>query len=127
MSRTMLSMSRAMTRRSVRLLDMEYKPSEIAQELNCKPSWVVLAIKHNAPSRKDESGRFWLHGLTFAAWLQTYTAQEKERRHIKPNECYCVGCKKYTSFLPDEELQTRIVGKCPKGHKVSKFKRGKHK
>ena len=131
MAKSMLSISRAMSRRSMRLLDMEYKPSEIASELSVRQDWVLLTIKHGAPARKDESGRYWIHGEKFAAWLWSYTAQEKERARIKPTECYCVGCKKIVEFKADKSLSgkkvgnrllgNRVIGKCPKGHKVSKF------
>jgi hypothetical protein len=123
MGKRMVGISRAMARRSVRLLDMEYKPSEMAQELKCRQEWIMLAIRNDAPHRKDESGRYWIHGEKFAAWLET--TKQKERRKLKPNECYCLGCKKFTTYKTLEKIGTHVTGKCPNGHKVSVFTKGK--
>lgn len=123
MGRRMVSISRTLARRSMRLLDMEYKPSEIAQELNCRQEWVMLAIRNSAPCRKDESGRYWIHGEKFADWLRE--TKQKERRKLKPNECYCLGCKKFTTYKAIEKAGTHVIGECPEGHKVSIFTKGK--
>jgi len=123
MGKRMKAISRAMARRSVRLLDMEYKPSELAQELNCRQEWVMLAIRNGAPHRKDENGRYWIHGEKFAAWL--HETKQKERKRLKPNECYCLGCKKYTTYKVTEKIGAHVIGKCPEGHKISMFTKGK--
>jgi len=119
MGKHMKAISRAMARRSIRLLDMEYKPSEISEELACRQEWVMLAIRNNAPSRKDESGRYWIHGEKFAAWLDE--AKRKERVKIQSNKCYCVGCKKYTIYKVTGRNGNRVSGTCAKGHNISIF------
>jgi hypothetical protein len=123
MGKSMVTISRTMARHSVRLLDMEYKPSELAQELNCKQDWIMRAIRNHAPHRKDEHGRYWIHGEKFAAWL--HETKQKEKKRLKPNECYCLGCKKYTTFLVVEKVGNHVTGKCVKGHRVSMFTKGK--
>lgn len=123
MGKRMQTISRAMARRAVRLLDMEYKPSELAQELACRQEWVMLAIRNDAPHRKDENGRYWIHGEKFAAWL--HTTKQKEKVKLKPNECYCLGCKKYTTFSVVEKHENHVIGTCLKGHKVAMFTKGK--
>ncbi len=123
MGKRIISITRTLSRRSVRLLDMEYKPSEIAQELECRLAWVMMTIRNKAPHRKDESGRYWIHGEKFAAWLDE--TKKKEHRRLKPNECYCLGCKGYTTFTTLEKVGTHVIGKCPKGHKISIFTKGK--
>lgn len=117
--------SRALMRRSLRLLDMEYKPSEIADELSTDPSHILRVIRSGAPARKDSKGRFWVHGLSFAAWLKNAAPKNdnelKARPTIADNEAYCVGCHEITPYTEHRRKGRIVYGTCPKGHKVARF------
>lgn len=117
--------SRAMMRKSIRLLDMEYKPSEIADELGANSHYILSLIAGGAPARKDASGRYWVHGLTFKKWLDDAAPKNieeiKKRPTIADNECYCVTCKKITTYTERMQKGRVSYGVCPSGHKVARF------
>ncbi len=122
MPRKFEAMTRAMARRTVRLLDMEYKPSEIADELACKIEWVKLAIEKGCPVRKDKSGRYWIHGESFARWANNYAPQKAGDKYtMSQGEAYCVACKKVTAYTETARRANVSYGECPAGHKVTRF------
>ena len=122
-------LSRAVMRRSMRLLDMEYKPSEIAEELNITKVQVKRLLTAGAPSRKDIKGRFWIHGTAFVEWLENAAPKKpKDKTTFADNECYCLQCKRVTTFTETNRRHMMIFGVCQDGHKVSRFlssKKGK--
>ncbi len=117
--------SRALVRRSLRLLDMEYKPSEIADELATEPAHILRVIRAGAPARKDSKGRFLIHGESFASWLQNAAPKNdketKARHAIADNEAYCLVCRAYTTYTEYRRVRNVSFGTCPKGHKISRF------
>jgi len=117
--------SRALIKRSLRLLDMEYKPSEIAEELATDPIHILRVLRSGAPARKDSKGRYWVHGTSFASWLQNAAPKNdkelKERYSIADNEIYCLVCKEYTTYTEYRRVNNVSFGTCLKGHKVSRF------
>jgi hypothetical protein len=117
--------SRALMRRSLRLLDMEYKPSEIADELNTNPQYILRLVGSGAPARKDTKGRFWIHGESFARWLADASPKNikelKARPTIAENETYCLRCKAITTYTETTRRRRISFGTCPQGHKVSRF------
>lgn len=112
-------------RRSMRLIDMEYKPSEIAAELNSNVRHILHLVSAGAPARKDESGHVWIHGENFAQWLEDAApkndAEENSRPAVAENECYCLQCRKITVFTVTKRKGSVIHGTCPAGHKVARF------
>lgn len=51
------------------LLWMEYKPSEIAEEIKCNTDTVYKSyIPAGCPHRRDEEGNIWIVGTEFAVW-----------------------------------------------------------
>ena len=124
-------LSRAMMRRSMRLMDLEYKPSEIADELQVTKVQVLRLITAGAPARKDVKGRFWIHGTTFVEWLENAAPKKpKDKTTFADNECYCLQCKQVVVFTETNRRRMIVFGLCPDGHKVSRFispKKGKTK
>lgn len=116
------TLSRAMMRRSIRLLDMEYKPSEVAEELGATKEQVLRLISAGAPARVDGSGRYWVHGDTFVKWLQDAAPKNAKAKHdISEKECWCVKCKKVVTYKETKRKGNVIFGRCPDGHKVARF------
>lgn len=115
-------LSRAMMRRSIRLLDMEYKPSEIAAELQATKAQIIRLISAGAPARKDAKGHFWIHGETFARWLEKVAPKNlKAKTTFLDSECFCMGCQAVTPFTETSRKRHIVFGVCPSGHKVSRF------
>jgi len=117
--------SRALMRRSLRLLDMEYKPAEIAEELSTNPQHILRLVAVGAPARKDAKGRYWIHGVSFARWMTEATPKNdrdlKARPTMAENECYCVTCHAITTYTAHRKKGHVIYGKCPKGHNITRF------
>ena len=115
-------LSRAMMRRSIRLLDMEYKLSEIAAELQATKAQIMRLISAGAPARKDTKGHFWIHGETFAQWLEKVAPKNQKAKTIfADNECFCMGCQNVTSFTETNRRRHMVFGVCPSGHKITRF------
>jgi hypothetical protein len=77
--------------RAQRLLDMMYKPSEIAEELKIKKRGIYdVLIPLGLPHECDKKGHIWLHGLTVREWLETATRGPKH--NLAANEMFCLRC-----------------------------------
>jgi hypothetical protein len=115
-------LSRALMRRSVRILDMEYKISEIAEELGATNEQILRLVLAGAPARKDARGRYWIHGTTFVHWLRDAGPKKPGDKIIFPeNECYCVTCRAMVTFEVLRRKHRMVHGICPNGHKVVRF------
>ena len=115
-------LSRAMMRRSIRLLDMEYKPSEIAEELSASKAQVIRLISAGAPARKDAKGHYWIHGEKFANWLENAAPKtDKDKTVYAENEIYCIACRKITTYTIYRLVKNVAYGECLQGHKVTRF------
>jgi hypothetical protein len=114
--------TRALMHRSLRILDMEYKPSEIAEELGTSKEKILRLISAGAPARKDSKGRYWISGIPFVCWLKDAAPKKNEDKHIfADNECYCVTCRQVVHFTEYRKTHRIAYGNCPKGHKVARF------
>jgi len=116
------ALSRAMMRRSMRLLDMEYKPSEIADELGASKEQVMRLISAGAPVRKDSKGHYWIHGETFVKWLNEAAPKNKRAKNtFADNVCYCVVCHSQVTYIEHRRKGNVSYGTCPQGHNVARF------
>jgi len=77
-----------------RLLDMLYKPAEIAEEIGVHPDTVYRSyIPAGAPTVVDARGKVWIHGLTFASWAsQTITQRRAKRQSLEDGQAWCMRC-----------------------------------
>lgn len=115
-------LSRAMMRRSMRLLDMEYKPSEVAEELGAKKEQILRLISAGAPARKDAKGHYWIHGETFVKWLSDAAPKNgRDKSTFADNECYCLKCRSMVIYVEHRRKGNISYGKCPDGHNVARF------
>jgi hypothetical protein len=115
-------LSRALMRRSIRILDMEYKPSEIAAELGASKEQILRLISAGAPARKDNKDRFWIHGPAFVSWMKDVGPKKLgDKTTFALNECYCVTCRSIVTFEAQRRKRQMVYGRCPKGHKVVRF------
>jgi hypothetical protein len=88
--------SRATMRKSLLLLNMEYKPSELAAELNITDKTIYQTwLPAGLPFRKDSTGHVWIVGATARAWLEAIPTQsaEKPKISLAPGEAFCLTCR----------------------------------
>lgn len=83
----------------VKLLDMEYKTSELADELGVTPKYIrhTLAERNGMPCRKSDNGMLWFNGAEVRRWIEAnYIPRNRRKRAddpMKENEFYCVKCR----------------------------------
>lgn len=115
-------LSRALMRRSIRLLDMEYKPAEIAAELAASKEQILRMVSAGAPARKDAKGHYWIHGSKFAEWLETAAPKKTgDKTEFADNESYCFRCHSVTPYTEHRRKGKVSYGTCKQGHKVARF------
>ena len=109
-------------RKLSRLLDMLYKPSELAEEIGFTRRQIYRAyIPLGCPHERDETGHLWINGEAFHQWYrETYKKAE-----IAEDEVYCLACKQIVSIHnPIKKRKGRyhyLLITCPEcGKKVSK-------
>ena len=109
-------MSREAKLRANGLLDMLYKPSEIARELGIEKRHIYgRLIPSGMPHNKDRNGSIWIHGPELAAWLRTLT---KKRVPLADGEAYCMRCRKPSRIVDSKRVRHGALmllrGKCNK-------------
>ncbi len=119
-----------------RLLDMQYKPGEIASELGISVDTFTRSyIPAGAPVTVDLKGKIWVNGLAFATWARDYLASRKNKARGKmlPGEAFCFRCRKVIEIQklkrkPANRYSCLVSGSCPVcGGKVARFDKGGEK
>lgn len=79
-----------------RLLNMMYKPSELAEEIGINKDTVYRSyLPAGLPYIQDAQGNIWIHGPAFVAWAKQTVAQAKPKRAGLPqNHAWCLKCKR---------------------------------
>jgi len=92
--------------RLVRLLDMLYTPSELANEIGFEVRQVYRVYLHlGCPFTKDTYGRYWINGKEFRLWVE----QVYKKRKLKSNEAFCLTCKKPVEMIsPRKRKEGRL-------------------
>lgn len=77
-----------------RLLDMMYKPSEIAEEIGVAQDTIYRSyLPAGLPHSRDEHGSVWIHGPAFIAWAKETVAKRKSKRKGLPDDhAWCMRC-----------------------------------
>jgi hypothetical protein len=113
MSKSILS--RAAQLRAQGLLDMLYKPSELAAELGLATAQIYRRlIPSGLPHLRDKAKHIWIHGSAVTPWLKQC---RPSRRPLAPDEGYCVKCRRPVLLVNPrrENVGTSILLKanCP--------------
>lgn len=96
-----------------KLLDMLYKPSELAEEVGFTARQVYrVYIPLGCPSVKED-GHIWVNGRGFAEWYEaTYPKQT-----LLPDEAFCLTCKMPVKIHKPVERKTGrlfyLICECP--------------
>ncbi len=81
------------------LLDMLYKPAELARELFVEKPAVYEWTRNGMPHKKDDKGRLWVHGIKAGEWvLFQSTKRQKEKIAIPQGMIFCMKCQKPTKY-----------------------------
>lgn len=77
-----------------RLLDMLYKPAELAEEIGVNVDTVYRSyIPAGLPVTQDDQGNYWIHGPAFVAWARETVSRKKNKRHVLPDgHAWCLVC-----------------------------------
>jgi hypothetical protein len=84
-----------------RLLDMLYRPSEIAEEIGVTTDTVCRSyLPAGLPHSRDAKGRIWIHGPAFVAWARETICQKKSKRQGLPAEhAWCMKCNQPVALI----------------------------
>ena len=128
-------MNRGMILRLGRLLDMMYRPSELAKELSVSTETVVRTyLPAGAPVTVDSQGKTWIHGTRFASWAREVLATDRRGKLARtPSEtqAWCMRCNQVVEIANPRRHATGqrpgvgiVSGRCPLcGAKVNRFVR----
>jgi uncharacterized protein with PIN domain len=106
-----------------RLLEMRYRPSELAAEIGCHLDTVYKSfIPAGCPHERDERGHIWIVGTEFAKWAR----EKSTHQHIKlaDGEAYCLKCNKPVkmkgeiTIKPTNRYLELMTGRCPQCNSV---------
>jgi hypothetical protein len=100
-----------------RLMNMMYKPSEVAAEIDVTTETVYRSyLPGGCPFERDKAGNIWINGLAFAAWVREVSTK-KEMNRLQDGQAFCLRCRKAVALeRPRERFRGRYVvifqGKC---------------
>lgn len=79
-----------------RLLNMMYKPSEIAEEIGLNADTIYRSyLPAGLPHTQDEKGDIWIHGPAFVAWARETVSKKKATRVGLPDShAWCMKCNR---------------------------------
>lgn len=83
----------------VRLLDMDYKARELAEELGVSYHYIRVDMvqKRGLPCWHDSTNHLWFNGAEVRRWIEeNYVPKDRRKKSDNPmaeNEFYCVKCR----------------------------------
>lgn len=88
----------AQTVKLARLLDMDYKPAELAEEISVNVDTVYRSyIPAGCPHERDKNNRIWINGVAFTFWVKDMQARKgrgkKNRSPMPEDQAFCMRCK----------------------------------
>jgi hypothetical protein len=101
-----------------RLLNMRYRPAELASEIGCHPDTVYRSyIPAGCPHERDGRGHIWIVGTEFAAWARSLASRGRVK--LAAGEAYCLRCNRAvemtgeTTVRPTNRYLELVTGRCP--------------
>lgn len=114
--------------RARHLLDMRYRPSELAAELQvCEETVYRSYLAEGCPHERDALGHIWINGAAFYRWARARGGRKRVK--LAEGQAYCFHCQKpvnmvevNTAKITSRYLEV-VTGKCPECK--SKVSRGR--
>jgi hypothetical protein len=109
--------------RLIKLLDMMYTPSELAEEIGFSVRQVYrVYIPAGCPYTKDEKRRLWINGKEFREWAKEIYG----KREMEHEEAFCLTCKHPIKMVNPVKKEkggiVYLVCVCPTcGRKIARF------
>ncbi len=98
------------------LLDMQYKPTELANELGIDVRAIREWTKNGLPHQRDHQGRLWINGRELAKWVNLH--RQRPGFTLAANEAYCLRCRRKVKLLQPtisySVTPPLLRGKCPR-------------
>jgi hypothetical protein len=107
----------------VRLLDMLYKPGELAEEVGFSVRQVYrVYVPAGCPHERDAKGRLWINGRAFRQWCEEVYAKQE----LAADQAFCLTCKQGVPMVePVQRQEGRLVYwlcQCPQcGRKLARI------
>lgn len=77
-----------------RILDMMYKPAELAREIGVTTDTVYRSYLPAGLPHTREKKQIWIYGPSFIGWAkQTVIKHRRHRRGLPDDHAWCVQCK----------------------------------
>lgn len=95
-----------------RLLDMLYRPAELADEISITVDTVYRSyIPAGMPYLRDGKGNIWIHGPAFAGWArETITRRAAERTGLADGFGWCLRCNRPVEMInPSVRVVSRYL------------------
>ena len=103
-----------------RLLDMMYKPSEIAEEIGVTQDTVYRSyLPAGLPHVRDNNGLVWIHGPAFVGWArETISKKRSKAKGLGENQAWCMRCNRPVEMTrPKKVYENRYIkvmqSRCP--------------
>lgn len=106
-----------------RLLDMHYKPSELANVIGFSRRQIYrVYLRLGLLYERDQTGHLWINGKYFAKWY----SQTFQKTSLGKNEAFCLTCKKAARFIKSTTKRkgelSYLICRCPNcGRKLAKI------
>jgi hypothetical protein len=104
-----------------RILNMLYKPSELAEEIGVTPDTIYRSyLPAGLPHTRDEQGDIWINGTAFKGWAkQTVTKRARKRNPLPDGYAWCFKCQAAVQQIepivkPHNRYLEILQAKCPK-------------
>ena len=85
-----------------RLLNMSYKPTELANEIGVNVDTIHRTyLKAGCPFYRDRQGQVWIIGTDFREWALQVANQSKNTpgRNLSDGEAWCLRCRKPVKMI----------------------------
>lgn len=114
--------------RAGHLLNMRYRPSELAEELHVAVDVVYQTyMDAGCPHERDGNGHIWINGAAFREWARARGGRKRVK--LADGQAYCFHCRKAVNMVEvsTAKITSRylevVTGKCPECE--SKVSRGR--
>ncbi len=102
-----------------RLMNMLYRPSEVAEEIGLTTATIYRAcMPDGCPFSRDKDGDIWIHGTSFAAWATASRGDREDgESRLQDGQAWCFNCKGAVEMVkPRKKHASRYTsiyqGKC---------------
>jgi hypothetical protein len=95
-----------------RILNMMYKPSEIAEEIEVTPDTIYRSyLPAGLPHVRDGKGNIWIHGPAFVSWAKETVCKKKAQRvGLAADQAWCMKCNRAVKMqMPAVKVVNRYI------------------